>query len=74
MSIRPKFLLIDEMIEYIRLDAEACAESDPRMSLGEQNMHMLTLSRQGMPSRGRYYWQEAYDNRSESILWEKRRY
>lgn len=71
MSSRPRFLLTDEMIEYVRRDAEACAERDPRMSRSEKVMHILTLSKQGMPWAGRNHWYEAYDNKSESILWDR---
>lgn len=70
-KMRPRFLLTDEMLDYVRRDAEVCAESDPKMSDGEQRMHILTLSRQGMPWEGRKHWYEAYENAS-CVVWRKR--
>jgi len=69
--MRARFLLTDEVLDYVRRDAEACAESDPKMSDGAQRMHILTLSRQGMPWEGRKHWYEAYENVSHAI-WRER--
>ena len=69
--MRARFLLTGEMLDYVRRDAELCAESDPKMSDGAQRMHILTLSRQGMPWGGRKHWYEAFANKSNSVLWER---
>ena len=69
--MRPRFLLTGDMLDYVRRDAEACAEVDHLMSRGAQRMHILTLSRQGMPWDGRKHWYEAYENASCAV-WRER--
>lgn len=69
--MRARFLLTGEMLDYVRRDAEVCAEVDHRMSDGAQRMHILTLSRQGMPWEGRKHWYEAYENASCAV-WRER--